>query len=126
MKTMTRDQAFDALRDAVNERGRSFVYNTINGCMNVNSKGEPDCLVGLALWRFGEQNDLPENFMLNYRYGTIIGVANRLREDGVLSIGKSALVVLKVAQRFQDEGKSWGEAFDAAVITADALALAGL
>lgn len=121
MKRMSRVQAFNALRDAVNERGRHFLYDGSNGCRNVNANNEPDCMVGLALWRFGEQNGLPKDFMLDYRSGTAPTIARDMKRAGVLDISKPAIVLLKVAQRYQDEGKTWGEAFNAMTLVFDAM-----
>lgn len=112
MKKMTVEQAMDALRAAVDERGYDFKYfDMFEGysCKNVVNGG-PACLVGLALWRFGERNGLPDSFMLDYREGTIVGVARSLKEAGILDIGKKAQLVMRIAQDIQDERKSWGDA----------------
>lgn len=117
MKKMTVEQAMDAIRDAVDERGYDFKYSDMFGsgmfgdsrCRNVVD-GRPACLVGLALWRFGEKNGLPEKFMLSYPVGTSIRLAERLKEDGILNIGKKAQLLLRIAQDVQDECKSWGDA----------------
>lgn len=112
MKKMTADQAMYAIRAAVNERGYDFKYRNVfegSACRNVVN-GEPACLVGLAMWRFGEAYGLPENFMLDYQEGTSVLLASRLKRDGILDVSKKAQLLLRVAQDIQDERKSWGDA----------------
>jgi len=111
---MTRSDAHKYLRKAMEERGRGYKYmEHFTTCVNVHD-GKPACMVGLALWRFGEENGLPEGFMLNYTGGTAISLRDRLKGDGLIDMSKGATLILRMAQTKQDAGSTWGEAYEAA------------
>lgn len=108
------EQFIQAMRDAVAERGKNYVYpeavpNGVNYfkrddyhnpggvCMYSTPDGTPACIIGLALDKMGEP--VPE-------YGNMVGA------DCVLEYLVSPYVcnAARQAQLIQDKGGTWGEA----------------
>jgi len=129
MDTINLAQARQLLRQAVETQGRDFVYNdSPNMCFNVpftddlvdedgnayqfappadHVKRRTGCLVGTAMTLAGR------SFRPGFAAGTV-GDAYRHH------LSESALAYLRAAQNAQDQGRTWGEAFDDAEACAEA------
>jgi hypothetical protein len=107
-------RALDLLAMAVKHRGACFVYvaGQEQTCLYTTGGG-PQCLVGRALSLAGIDDDELE--ALGNR-----GVRELFR-DGTLPVRLTlgAAAVLDAAQRGQDRGYTWGEAFEYAAGVAD-------
>lgn len=114
MIEFTRHHAREYLRKARDERGKDYVYKDHFGACRNTVNGGPACLVGLALWRFGEDHNLPAAFMINHE-GTAIDTARSLKVYQILNIKDDAVLILRTAQEAQDNGADWGEAYRRAV-----------
>lgn len=108
-------QARELLARAVETQGRDFVYNPggQGGCLNFPDpdnfhpnapQARTGCLIGTAVTLAGVE--IP----LIYARSTI----GQLHDGHVVHLSQDALIYLKVAQRAQDTGKSWGRAHDLA------------
>ncbi|MEV1109957.1 hypothetical protein AB0I95_15055 [Micromonospora sp. NPDC049751] len=107
------EQARELLKKAVDTQGREFVYNPGGGgaCKygpvpgHTGPQGTTGCLVGVALSLNGEERHLEDRHDL-----TVMALA------GVLSdlMSEYAARYFRVAQDVQDDGKTWGEAYDRA------------
>jgi hypothetical protein len=113
VKRINLPQARKFLKAALNEKGRDFVYTTNNEepCFYTPHSEYPSedprsftgCVVGTALKLAGidEQVLNRTNYVTNVTF------------DGVI-ISQPAREYFNIAQRIQDNGKTWGEAYDAA------------
>lgn len=101
-------EAINLLDTAVTMKGRDYVYPTPGTCVNWNDDGTPSCIVGHVLHYLGATPELTgegtamqtcETFF--YRQGTVV-------------FTPAAITVLRVAQSVQDNGGTWGLAYDTA------------
>lgn len=109
-KLITLEEMRGAVRRAVEERGRDFVYPwewmehpplcDTPCCVYRRKDGTPSCIVGLAVSYLRPDVVLEEFVLAN---AALIGLAD-----------DSASKYAEVAQSEQDVGVSWGEALDAA------------
>lgn len=115
--TITADMALAALREAVEERGRDYVYPTTlmetchyrwtptdvnhgNGYLN-----KPACGVGVALDKLGVLADVVPNWATPRNSATVTKLPFA---DGVITPG--AIAVLRAFQYSQDRAMFWGTA----------------
>lgn len=113
------DKAIELLRRAVNERGadhRAFTPLELEtgeaSCLYFNPvSGQPSCIVGQAFsylgYNYGDFGDVN---------GSMIHV---VRE--VVPMTDDAADIFAAAQGVQDQGRTWGDAFDEAVRTEQSL-----
>lgn len=119
---ITLNEARPALKAAVETQGRDFVYNPDNGvCFYVprpavqpdDPKGVTGCIIGVALTILGEtrhtvaypHTDLSVGFE-----GSVSTLAGHFK--GMMT--DEARTYFELAQRAQDSGCPWGEAYDLA------------
>lgn len=114
-------EALHGLELALAERGADYVYPSPESCVYLNSiTGEPDCLVAVALDKLGVSRE--DQVAVNG-----LGEFHELIEydnDGdptdarTIIIGfditTDAILVLRAAQKLQDQGEPWGSAYEAA------------
>jgi hypothetical protein len=108
--------AMSLLAEVVSDFGEDHIYENdglqapLASCVNV-ADGQPSCIVGHVLVRAGipvstfYENNAVETGM----YGTYSAFKN-----GVADITEGAYMILAAAQRAQDDGHTWGEAYEAA------------
>lgn len=123
METITARRALELLIDVVDTYGPETVYErtdihtiwyraaspgseVIEGC-RYEYEGAPSCLVGHVLYRAGVTVDLLRQLDQE-------GCPAGALAYGVESVEVGAALVLDVAQRYQDNGATWGEALDMA------------
>jgi hypothetical protein len=115
---VTLDDALDALRKAVAEKGHEYVYSEEHdSCYYaavVNGEPQPACMVGHALVYLGVPADhLVES---GWNYMSVVGsVGTGALNDLGYVFDRDAIGVLNVAQRVQDllddeKDTSWGAA----------------
>lgn len=103
---ITYEQALAALKRAVEERGRDYVYPERDGaCVYFGPDGKPSCGVGLALSYHGLTLEKVGPCNESADPGT-------LREDGVISADDETVTLLTAFQSRQDQGMSWGPCLD--------------
>lgn len=121
------DKAIDLLQTARDVRGYDYVdpgSGEVMGCYNVKKdyKDEdgntleepvlyPSCIAGTVFSYAG----VPLEFLYKHNgtvNSTVVAIQGELEEE--FEITPEAAAVLRVAQREQDSGKSWGVAVDAA------------
>jgi hypothetical protein len=121
MSFVGKDAAVEALKQAVETQGRDFVYNTEGErgmCFYsvaayrshrpqeydaTSPKAKTGCLVGVTLDLLGVRYNKSEDRSVT----SLEGIKEQV--DGI------ALEILRQAQIKQDEGKSWGYAYDSAM-----------
>ena len=111
------------LKQVVEEAGDDYVYHhkirpdhpdTGKGCWYVDPEGKnPDCIVGRVLFRLGVPLDTLRRFE-----GIMASGLPSLEINGAIPLHRPALHVLGVAQGIQDTGGNWGDARDAALLSA--------
>jgi hypothetical protein len=115
-------QALDFLSQAVQMRGRDFVYtkrllpDSDQPVCRYAWSGQPDCLIGLTLSLAGWTPDMLERldqYEPNVFSGLSIGWIKEI-EDFIPLIHLLAAKTLAIAQNAQDTGETWGEALDQA------------
>lgn len=122
MERLTVQVAIDLLKRAVDEKGRDYVYvdqhDRLAGqgsthCVNVVKVGGalvPSCIVGDTLVRHGVA---PRWFAFTNTIGApAYEVIRTLRAREWLDVDDDAVTLLSFAQRLQDNGETWGEAYD--------------
>jgi|SRR5690242_2954032 len=121
------EQALELLRDARDERGFEYVDPGSGegmGCYNVTKEYKddegnelpepvlcPSCIAGTVFSYAG----VPLEFLYKHNgtvNSTVVAIQGELEEE--FEVTPEAAAVLRVAQREQDSGKSWGVAVDAA------------
>lgn len=123
--TIDLPKARELLAAAVETQGRDFVYNPsgVAGCQYMPALDTPEddprhktgCLVGTALSLHGID--------VSNLWGSVYG-GLRVAQPGMMT--KEAAKYFQVAQTRQDNGSSWGEAFDTAEDRAASGALDGI
>lgn len=110
LETIDEQRALDLLAKAVTERGEDYVYERVNrdalhaGQCLYGEHGQPSCMVGMALYLHG----LPGRALDH-----LAGAAADLYHD-LDFLTPEASQVFERAQQHQDNGKSWGEAYEVA------------
>lgn len=106
--TINLEQARILLKQAMETKGRNFVYNTDpeKACFyephgEVGPKSETGCLIGTALTLAGET-----------RHIGYLSSVRTLRWVYPNMMTGAAMEYFQVAQNGQDFGKSWGQAYD--------------
>jgi len=121
------EKALEWLRDALNERGDDYVdpgSTDALGCCNVkkeyndedgNKLDEPvlyaSCIAGTVFSYAG----VPLEFLFQHNgtvNSTIMAIRAELSEE--FEVTPEASAILRVAQRAQDKGESWGSSVEAA------------
>jgi hypothetical protein len=102
----TRDEFTAAIKAAVDERGRDFVYpnewkDTDNSCVYSLEDGTPACIIGAALDKLGVKVGCYEQKLGAYQLFKGMGVKDADLLDAV-----------EDAQLMQDSEATWGEALD--------------
>lgn len=141
---ITGPQAIQLVKAAVAERGADYNYKTDTArfpnlavwkeCMYVRH-GEPDCLIGVSLARYGVpiaalqeiENAKGRSNFCDHEDGDdcveiMCGEAGinspwlhmLLAQHSQVRLSPEAVLVFHAAQRYQDAGRSWGEAEKAA------------
>jgi hypothetical protein len=111
------DTAVRAMREAVEAKGRDFVYlrptDEEDGACSythlVDGEVVPGCLVGDALVRLGVPVGKFRDLNINTGEDPW-GAMSRLKWDGILKFSEGAADVFGEAQRQQDSGIAWGNA----------------
>lgn len=115
--TVTYQDVVDALRKAVIDKGENYVYeNETESCRYFDASGQPSCIVGHALSQWG---------VAPFRFNETLngsGVGNLFREHVIADPqrdfdfkGSQAYRTLRLAQRRQDSGTSWGRVLEQAL-----------
>jgi hypothetical protein len=107
---LTYDEAVELLERAVKDRGKDYTYPAeLLGTNCVYFKnGQPSCIVGYVLSYKGVR----EEDLDSYENGSSV--------DGLEITGDHrAAVLLEWVQAYQDQGISWGESVELAVIRAN-------
>jgi hypothetical protein len=107
-----------AMRDAVAERGESYVYpagepgwrNDGGDCVYRTPDGAPACLIGLALHKL-DPSLVPGHESTDGAWAVFRGLAVAGRVSAV--VAERVGVAADIAQTRQDYGNTWGEALDA-------------
>lgn len=115
--TITKVSALKGLKALVEEYGEDFVYqrNDVGdglGCSYVHDN-EPSCMIGKFLAAVG----VPlERLALADRFGgsPAYALLESLKSEGVLSVEYGVGTLLNAAQRGQDAGATWKQAYDSA------------
>lgn len=112
----TEDDALATLREAVAEKGADYIYTTPEGvqangnvvCSYVHNGGEPGCIVGNVLHRWGVGLDA----LLRIEGSTATILGSGVWHDGRTEryLSRPVAGVLVAAQRAQDRGEPWGMA----------------
>jgi hypothetical protein len=115
------------LKQVVEEAGDDYVYhhkirpdhlNTGKGCWYVDPEGKkPDCIVGRVLFRLGVSLNTLQRFEGIMASG-LPSLETSAIGSGAIPLHRPALYVLGVAQGIQDTGGNWGDARDAALLSA--------
>lgn len=115
--SFTTEQFTEALKKAVETRGADYVYpkfdptadgfdpdwhTNVGTCRYQTTKGEPACIIGLAISILGEE--VPD-------YGNMDNAGDNLRRLGIGD--HDCQYAADHAQMKQDSGKTWGEALEA-------------
>jgi len=129
MIEITLDSAIEAVRAAVDEKGKYYIYAPVssgatvrtpfNGCVYVHN-GAPSCAVGHAMVNLGVPIHLfteEDEFGVGLNVDTdACGLLAALARDGELSMPLDAeeadqiVTFLAAVQDKQDDGRPWGEA----------------
>jgi len=110
----------EAMTAAVEARGRDYVYQRLGemlACRYVLD-GRASCLVGDTLARCG----VPLAELAKWEYTHVGRLLYMLRRSGAITYETRVMDVLRAAQQRQDDGSTWGDALDAAVLAAWAVA----
>lgn len=116
MKLIKYDDMLSKLNDAVKLKGPDYVYprNTnsdyVDGgdCLYVY-EGQPDCIAAHAYVGFG----VSLGHLAEYEAMSIDVVPLKVGDE-VIEVTEKAEILIRRAQRLQDDGMSWGEAVVAA------------
>lgn len=117
-----KETALAELRAVVTEFGDDYVYGgDIDGCVYVLD-GQPSCIVGQVLHRVGVPITTLETFDTASFEGESAPVSELQRKDlltaASIALDSDAFEVLRVAQKYQDNGHTWGTALAEAVVEA--------
>lgn len=112
------DLATEMVEKAVRSKGENYVYvkpsNYVTCAYSIpTDAGYKRCIIGEALFLAGivENDQWYENLGINTQAGTV-KVAEELQAQGLISgYDDDAVSALNDAQRIQDDGGTWGEAF---------------
>lgn len=123
MLTITYQDALAALRAAVEEKGADYVYEKVGTgavqCVYRTEDNQPSCIVGNVLVRLGVPvEDLPPPTGIQRNAKALLGRSPGQRNAMLRGVAAtvSAAALLAVVQWRQDEGESWGEAVELAVL----------
>ncbi len=117
MTDITYESALEALKAAVAEKGEDYVYAWVDYKCVYSHNGKPSCGVGHVLHRLGVDTEGFEHTTMNTKM--FDSLAYRLRDLSVITITQSAIDLLREFQNCQDEGRTWGEALDIAILFAE-------
>jgi hypothetical protein len=122
-ETIDRDRAVELLRQQVEKVGADHVYGS-RVCVYFNDDGCPSCIVGHVLADLGVQLGQVHELASGADMGNGIAI-NAVRVEGV-EMTEGARTVFAVAQRLQDNGETWGDALEGAVLRAAGLFAVGV
>lgn len=128
MLNITDDNVLELLEDAVNSEGRDFKYNPegYGGCFYTprpNAQYGADdprtthgCLIGTMMVRngMGPEADPEVYEFMSRAQMDANDLLQYLHNEGRVNYTYNASLVLRAAQIEQDNGSSWGEAYDKA------------
>lgn len=111
--TINRDQALEALKEAVRQRGEGYIDpsavnpSSTGGCTYVGPDGRAGCIVGVGLRHLGVPIEVLKE--MDSRHDTLIheGALGVLDTHGV-HLDDRAVSAFKAAQEHQDGGHTWG------------------
>jgi hypothetical protein len=112
--TIDAAKALDLLAGAVKARGEDYVYDADGkhgGACYYTDEGEPDCMVGQALADAGVPIEALD--ALNDKGAFHEDSVDYLRANEV-DVSPGAMKVFRAAQRKQDAGNPWGDAYSEA------------
>lgn len=112
---LTLDEAKELLNRAVEERGRTYIYQSpVEGaCVYFDPEGGcPSCLVGhvLAYKGFSLDDFSPGSNINRWEVAQLV-------ESGFLLVDDETQTLLTIAQTEQDDGMTWGRAVEEALAT---------
>ena len=115
--------ALDTLNEIVAEFGADYVYPDYqNGC-HYMIDGEPSCLVGQVLYKWGVDISILDRDGVYRDESLYASYSNRVllhyKDQGILELSPEAKNVLTEAQYNQDSGTTWGESVRRAAYYAD-------
>lgn len=106
---ITKAKAISAVRQAVKTQGREYVADCV-----YQSKGQPGCIVGHALFNLGVSIDVLDAMDQHAAPITWPPILDILADRGV-TVTPKALDFLETAQTVQDTTATWGKALDTAL-----------
>lgn len=117
-------EALELLRRARDEKGADYIDPRVESgeeCQYATSRGRPLCIVGHAfhyarvnlrpIWNAPRVSELFED-TVRYKKRAPDDVLPYRKTPKKLGITREALEALQIAQRRQDDGKSWGRAVE--------------
>jgi len=131
---LTKNVVLDLLERAVNEKGADYIdpnaSDGLGSCAYADMEGNPLCIVGHVLSYAGMEltpgvlvdpqeagmyydEDYDKERLANYAFGTGRGVGMLYANDDDVILPATdwdVIDILAVAQKVQDNGKSWGAA----------------
>lgn len=111
VRIIDREEVISTLEGIVQGK-EDFVYYSFEGC-TYQSGGQPDCLIGHALSRWGVSGETL--LSLDNCSGGDTGIAasevlKLIREEELIAFTADAVTAMDLAQRAQDADETWGYA----------------
>lgn len=116
MITIEISDAIKMMEQAVEERGKDYVYEPPGGesCEYthvINDQIVPGCIVGQGFYDKG----IPLERIHNLGGGSAFNFIKELERNGLANVSENAGIFLRKIQVEQDQGMAWGNALDFAL-----------